>query len=277
VTRGVIVGARRGPFDGRIDADFVRRYADATRDPVADVRAGLTVPPTALVTKIWDAQHEGRTAAIPGELARSASGGVHGEHDLLLHRPVTPGEPLEIWVEGYGARPAGRNCAVTLRYTTTDANGAVVAEQWWTTVFLGTTCETAGRPAPSHAFPDDARDRPMGSYTVAVDEDMARRYAAVSGDWSDHHFDADAARRSGSDRVFLHGLCTMALCAQAVTAMTARGEPERLRRLAVRFASPTHLDEELRVRCYDAGDAGFAFEAECAGATVITHGRSELH
>jgi acyl dehydratase len=276
VTRGVVVGAHRGPFDGRIDAEYVRRYADATRDPSADVQAGLAVPPTALVTKIWDAQHEGRVAAIPQELWRSAAGGVHGEHDLLLHRSVTPGEPLAIWVEGYGARPAGRNCAVVLKYTTVDARGGVVAEQWWTTVFLGTTCDPAGRPAPGHAFPDGARSRPIGECAVAVDADMARRYAAVSGDWSDHHFDVDAARRSGADRVFLHGLCTMALCARAVAAVVAGGAPDRLRRLAVRFASPTYLGEDLNVRCYDAGEDGYAFEADCADSTVITHGRAEL-
>jgi acyl dehydratase len=163
-----------------------------------------------------------------------------------------------------------------LKYTTVDARDAVVAEQWWTTVFLGTTCEPAGRPAPGHAFPDGARSRPMGECAVAVDADMARRYAAVSGDWSDHHFDVDAARRSGADRVFLHGLCTMALCARAVVAVVAGGVPDRLRRLAVRFASPTYLGEDLNVRCYAAGEDGYAFEADCADSTVITHGRAEV-
>lgn len=106
---------------------------------------------------------------------------------------------------------------------------------------------------------------------------MARRYADVSGDWSPHHFDVDAARRSGFDRVFLHGLCTMALCAQGVVAVVADGDPDRVRRIAVRLATPTFLGEQLVLRLYDAGALGYAFEADCAGATVITHGRAELH
>ncbi len=111
---------------------------------------------------------------------------------------------------------------------------------------------------------------------MAVDEGMARRYAEVSGDWSPHHFEVEAARRSGFDRPFLHGLCTMALCARGVVEQVAGGDPDRVRRLAVRFATPVPLGETLRLRLYDAGDRRYGFEADCAGATVITHGRAEL-
>jgi acyl dehydratase len=273
---GVVVGARRGPFDGCLDVDLVRRYAAATRDPSPPARAGDVVPPVAIVTRIWDAQNEGRNAAVPEILLRSATSGVHGEHDVVLHRPIVPGEPLRIWVEGQGARAAGRNSLVTLRYTAVDADDAIVAEQWWTTVYLGVTCDTVGEPAPDHAFPDAARRRPVGTYTVAVDADMAHQYAEVSGDWSPHHFEVAAARQSGFDRVFLHGLCTMALCAQGVVQLVADGDPNRVRRVAVRFTTPTFLGERLAVRLYDAGALGCAFEADSAGATVITHGRAEL-
>ena len=105
---------------------------------------------------------------------------------------------------------------------------------------------------------------------------MARRYAEVSGDWTAHHFDVAAARRSGFERTFLHGLCTLGLCAQGVVALVAGGDPERLRRIAVRFATPTFLGERLHVRVYDAGSLGYAFEADSLGASVITHGRAEL-
>ena len=47
---------------------------------------------------------------------------------------------------------------------------------------------------------------------MSVHDDMARHYADVSGDYSEHHFTLEAARRSGFDAPILHGLCTMALC-----------------------------------------------------------------
>ena len=273
---GVLVQKRVGPFNGCIDADLIRGYAAATTDPSARVRAGEAVPPIAIVTQIWEAQNAGRDALIAEEVKETSSGGVHGEHDVVLHRPIVPGEPLVTWVEGVAARPAGRNAAVTLRYTTLDRHEEPVAEQWWTTVYLNTTCDPVGAALPDHMFPDEARQHQTATFTTTVDDDMARRYAEVSNDWSAHHFDLDAAKQTGFDRLFLHGMCTMALCAQGVAAAVAPDQPERVRRVAVRFASPTFLGEDLHVQLYAAGPLAYAFEADCAGARVITHGRAEL-
>jgi acyl dehydratase len=272
----VVLGTRLGPFAGCLDADLLVAYAGATADPSSRARAGEAVPPVAVVTQIWDAQTTTRTELMPPAMAAAASRGVHGEHDVVLHRPIVPGEPLRTWVEGHGSRPAGRNAVVTLRYLTVDAADAPVAEQWWSTVYLDASCDAVGNPPPGHAFPEEARERPIGTYEIEIDDDMARRYAEVSGDWSHHHFDVEAARRSGSDRPFLHGLCTMALCAQGVVDLVAGGDPDRVQRVAVRFATPTPLGELLRLRLYDAGADGYAFEADCAGTAVIAHGRAEL-
>jgi acyl dehydratase len=273
---GVIVGEPVGPFDACLDKDLLLRYAAATKDPSPRVRAGVAMPLGAVVLAIWEAQNAGRAAAVPQALQWSGTGGVHGEHEFLLHRPIVPGEPLRVWAAGHGSRPAGRNSLATLHYQIRDAADQLVAEQWWTTVYLNTTCEVTGSPPPEHLFPADARARPVGVWNVDVDAEMANRYAEVSGDWSAHHFDLDAARQSGFDRTFLHGLCTMGLCAQGVVELVAGGDPDRVRRIAVRFATPTFLGEQLHVRLYDAGPLGYAFEADSAGASVITHGRAEL-
>lgn len=272
----VRLGERQGPFDGRMDAGWIRRYAETTTDPVPGVQAGEVVPAVAVVTQIWDAQNAGREALVDRSMMANASGGVHGEHDVVLHRPIVPGEALHTWVEGHGARPAGRNVLVTLRYSTYDDSESLVAEQWWTTVFLNTTCTPIGEPAPDHALADETRQHAAGVYRVRVDEGMAKRYAEVSNDWSAHHFDLGAAERSGFDRLFLHGLCTMALCAQGVVTTVARSDPERIRRVAVRFASPTYLGEDLDVHFYEAGPLAYGFEADCAGRRVITNGLAEL-
>ncbi len=267
---------RFGPFPGCLDSAFVKQYCAATDDPSPRARAGLTVPPTAIVTQIWDAQQASRQAAVSQDLQASASGGVHGEHDIVLHRPIVAGEPLNTWVQGLGARPVGHNAAVTIHYLTVDDDGAAVAEQWWTTIFLNTTCEPVGGVAPGHRFPDDARRHPIGSQAAFIDAEMPRRYAEVSDDWSAHHFDAAAARATGADRPFLHGLATLALCAQGVVDLVADGDGDRLRRIAVRFAAPAFPGDDLRVSIYDAGPNIFAFEAENAGKLVITQGRAEI-
>lgn len=269
----VRLGVRLGPLGLRVERSFVERLAAATAGPVP---AGDAVPPAAFATAIWEVQRATRAQLVAPSLERAARTGVHGEHDVVLHRPVAAGEPLDVWVEAQGARPAGRNAVVTLRYTATDADGNPVVDQWWSTVYVGVTCPAVGAPPPDHAFPSAARAQRLGRRTLAVDADMARRYAEVSGDWSAHHFDADAARRAGHDRPFAHGLCTMALCARAVADLVADGDQGRLRRVAVRFVAPVPLGAGLDVDVHAVDGTSFAFEAHSAGAPVIAHGRAEL-
>ncbi len=84
----------------------------------------------------------------------------------------------------------------------------------------------------------------------------------------------------GLPGVILHGMCTMALCARAVVDELAGGDPNRLRRLAVRFYRPVFPGNDLVTTMYDAGTAGgrrvVAFEASSAGKVVVRDGRAEV-
>jgi acyl dehydratase len=273
---GVVLDQRLGPFDGCIDDELVARYAAATDDPNPRVRGGSAVPPAAIVTQIWDAQEATRKQLVSPLVSAGAVGGVHGEHDIVLHRPIRIGERLHTWVDGYGARPAGRHSVIVLRYTTLDDAGAVVAEQLWSTVYFGVSCSPTGAAVPEHAFTDDVRGRPLGATTMHIDDGMASRYAEASGDWSAHHFDVAAAEVDGFDRIFLHGLCTLGIAAQTVVANVAGGDPDRVRRLAVRFASPAFIGDDVEVRLFDGGPSVVAFEATSNGVVVLSQGRAEL-
>ena len=270
------LGTWVGPFEDRFDVERIRRFAAATNEPDPRVRAGEVVPPGAATTLVWSAQNAGRDALVSQGFQEAASGGVHGEHDVVLHRPMARDEPLLTRVEGWGARPAGANSVVTLHYVTRDARNEVVVEQWWSTVWLGVPCTSEGAAAPAHAFPEAARHHVTGSWAAEVDEAMARRYAEVSGDWSAHHFDETAARRSGSDRPFLHGLCTLALCTQGVVDVVAGGESGALGRIAVRFARPMPLGERLDVQFFEVGPHEVAFEARCDGIAIVSNGRARV-
>ena len=132
-------------------------------------------------------------------------------------------------------------------------------------------------PRPTTPFPRRPARTSSATTAVNADEDMAQRYGEVSGDWSSHHYALDSARRSGFDRLFLHGLCTMGLCAQGIVALVAAGDPDRVRRVAVRFASPTFLGEDLEMRLYRrSDDHTYAFEAQSNGAPVVRNGLAEL-
>jgi acyl dehydratase len=267
---------RYGPFAGAVERDLVQRYAAATNDAGATVAAGTAVPATFPVLLVFDAQYAAHSE-VPRSIFESGRSGVHGEHDIVLHRPLVPGETLETWSEPWAVRNTKAGMRLVLHMEQFDQQGKLVVEQWWTVFFAGNDAlADVGPEPPDHTFPDTARRHPVASVVRHVDADQPTRYAEVTNDWSAHHFDLDAARGSGFDYLFAHGLCTMALCTQAVVATVADGDPSRVHRVAVRFASPTRLDEDLTVDVFEIDDRSFAFEATCAGATVIKHGRLEL-
>jgi acyl dehydratase len=131
---------------------------------------------------------------------------VHGEHDIVLHRPLAPGEPLDTSSRISAVRASRAGTQVVVHLEQVDAEGRIAVEQWWTT----------------------------------------------------------------------HGLCTMAICTHRLLGLLGVDDPGRVARVAVRFASPTPLDEELTVKAYGIDQNSFAFEATSRDVPTITHGRLEL-
>ena len=269
-------GDRSGPYDLVLDAAMAAALATATRDDTASYFDGTALPPTAIATQTYAPQMAAIFTLVPESVFAAAHGGVQGRHDLLLHRAIRPGEELHTMVETHSARRSKDNLRVTLLHRTYDGLEQLVAQQWWTTVLLGTTADETGPELPAHGGNGCSPEQAMAEEVVRIDEDMVRRYAEISGDFSDHHFDVEAARRSGFAGPFLHGLCTMALCARAVVGTVCPGDPSRLQRFAVQFASPAYLHQDLTVRSCSLGEGRAAFEATSGDAVVIRNGFAEL-
>lgn len=272
----VLAPARHGRFPGHLAPEAIAAYAAATGDTTTAVRQGRAVPAVFPVILIF-APEEAARADVPEEVWQRIRGGVHGEHDIVVHRPLVPGERLETssWISAVRTSRAGTQ--IVVQFEQVGADGAIAVEQWWTMVLLGLygVADLGTMPA-DHRFPEDARARPLGSVGQHVDKDVAHRYAEVSGDWAAHHFDIEAARAAGFSFVFTHGLCTMAIATHLLLGLLGVDDPASVRRVAVRFASPTPLDSELTVNAFGINDHSFAFEAVADGATIITHGRLEL-
>ena len=268
-------GDRVGPFALPLGPALVRQFAEATLDDSPAWREGRLVPPSLIATQVYRAQFAAIMDLVPDDVFSVARSGVHGQHELLLHRPIASDENLQTFVETYSARPSGDNLRVTLHHSTLDDGGDLVAEQWWTTVLLGTTAEPTGPELPDFSFASGPGAALVAEEVVPIDDVMARRYAQVSGDDNEHHFSVDGARRSGFDAPFLHGLCTMALCTRVATRTVAGGDPKLIRRVAVRFVAPAFLGHDLTVQIFER-PGGFALEAGCGEHSVIKNGFVEL-
>jgi acyl dehydratase len=272
----MVAPARHGPFPGRLGPEAIAAYAAVTGDHTVAVLDGLAVPAVFPVILVFEAQEAAR-ADLPATAWERARGGVHGEHDIVLHRPLVPDEPLDTWAQISAVRTTRAGTNVVVHLEQTDADGRIAVEQWWTMVLLGLTgvADLGSMPA-DHRFPHDARARPIGSVGQQIDKDVAHRYAELSGDWAAHHFEIEVARAAGFDFVFTHGLYTMAICTHRLLDLLGVDDPGRVARVAVRFASPTPSDDELTVNAYGIDQDSVAFEATSRDVPTITHGRLEL-
>jgi acyl dehydratase len=209
-------------------------------------------------------------------------GGVHGEHDLIIRKPLVPGS----WVHTTGERSAvvcskaGMNTFMKL--VTVDDEGDTVFEQYWSSLMRGeVTGGDHGTPPSDHNFPDDARERKVGSMSLHTTRDQTFRYAGASADRAPMHVDDEMAKQVGFPRKFNQGLCTLAVTSRGLIELAAGGDPRRVRRIAVRFSSPVFPGNSIDLSVYDIGPTGdgahaYAFEAESEGAAVLRHGRFEV-
>ena len=277
-----------------VDPEQVRAYIEATNDTNPAYASGQLAPPVFSVIPSWDPMIAGLYDVMPAEQMPML---LHALQDMRFHAPLVPGTTLSTEAGLFGVRPGRAGTWVTIRSTSHDAaSGVLVMEQLGTMFVRGWNDVVAsGDDRPDHAFPSADRGEPVAEITAALDSDQTLRYAEASGDRNDIHVDDDFARGVGLPGIILHGMCTMAICAQAVIDGVAGGDPGRLRRLAVRFSKPVLPGSDLVTTIYALspnsggdgealsdgdgdgdGPVSFAFEATSRGERVIRDGRAEI-
>src|SRR3981189_702603 len=125
-----VTAVRHGPFRGRLAPEDVAAYAAATDDQTAAVLAGRAVPAVFPVILVFTPQEAAR-ADVPEAVWQRVRGGGHGEHDIVLHRPLVPGERLDTssWISAVRTARAGTR--IVVQFEQVGADGAVAVEHRW--------------------------------------------------------------------------------------------------------------------------------------------------
>ncbi len=76
----------------------------ATLDDNQLFRDGRLVPPSLVATQVYRAQFAAITELVTNDIFPAARSGVHGQHDLLLHRPISADERLHTFIEAHSLR-----------------------------------------------------------------------------------------------------------------------------------------------------------------------------
>ncbi len=262
-----------------IDPAQALRYAAATNDPNPAYQAGTHAPPVFGVVPVWQSLLAAAADLIPADALMFI---VHGEQDMYFHQPLVPGMELRTTATPQRISVGGSGTRLIVRLESTGNDGALVLTQYVTIFVRGMSDgESGGTDTPGHDFPEAARAHPAGTFVIHVDDDQTFRYREASGDEMPIHLDEDFAKSVGLPGIIAHGLCTMAMCSQAVIATVAGGDAGRLRRLAVRFAANVFPGSDIEVSLFDAGRTtdgaqAYAFEATSAGSVVIKNGWAEV-
>jgi acyl dehydratase len=263
-----------------VTAEHVQQYVRATNDGNPLYAAGQVAPAAYAVVPGGLAWSElVRKVAMDDGSHRS----VHGEHDLYIEGPIRPGMTLWTQVALVGVQPRSTGTTVTIRANIRDDQGHRLSHQYLTLFFRGiNTAKGTGESPPDHTFPESLRVRlPLARVTMRVDTDQSLRYAEASGDYSSYHLSDREAQAAGFPRIFLHGLCTMAMAGAGIVQTVCPEDPTRLRRLAVRFSAIVFPGREITTQLWDVGRengrGAYAFEVvDDEGQVVVRNGRAEV-
>jgi acyl dehydratase len=264
-----------------VDADKCRRYALATNDTNPRHLSGELAPPVfPVVATVPHVQKVLQAGLPPDVLALNRS--VHGEQDIYYHRPIRPGDVLDVRARAVGIRPRSSGTAFVTQIELRDAGGTLVHEQYVVNFLRGVMSEAAlGIEPPAHRMPPEVKAVPPLDISYPVDQNQTFRYAEASGDHSIYHLDDAAARAAGFPGIIVHGLCTMAFAGRAAVEAAAAADPSRVKRFAVRFSRPLFPGERLTTRIWADGESGglrlYRLEAvSSSSAVVCTDGLVEV-
>ncbi len=269
-------------YDAYVDADAVLAYALATNDPNELCSTGVKAAPLVTAPHVVRAFIATNTKAVPEGTITGTRAGVHAMHDVHYFQPILLGSVVRVEGRNHAVKQTSAGVSITSDLRVLNSDGELLLQHFWTTMMVGgTTSIEYGEASPAHAFPDDARHAPVGSFTFDVTRDQAFRYGGASGDRNGHAIDEMIAKSEGFPGKIVQGLCTFAMGSGAVVNLIGGGDPENLTRVAGRFSSPVFPGSTLTIDLFDAGvnAAGgrmIAFEATSNGVTVVKHGRAEF-
>jgi len=275
-------GPKTWPIGKRYDGghflvkpEHIELYAQATNDHSPAYEGDAGIAPHMLHTRMFkDCMFQ---IATDPELELDLLRLVHGEHDATFHLPIKAWDLMQVRGELIRVDEKSSGKLVTSKvYGFVDGELAVEAT---TAYFIrGKKKKNADGSAKKAAPKAPQPEPPAPDYEVQfqVDDDQSYRYAQASLDDNPIHVDPDTAKAAGLPSVILHGLCTMAMSGKSVVDTLAEGDPRRLKRLGVRFASPVFNSSQLTTQGWKTDNGSNFVVLDERGKVVIANGVVEL-
>lgn len=198
-----------------------------------------------------------------------ASKVLHGEQELILHKPIPAAGTIIGRARVTDLLDKGKDKGAVLYSERTlfdKASGDRIATMTSTTMLRGDGGfggKSGPQPEP-HVLPQTAP-------SLMVDIKTAPNSALIyrlSGDRNPLHADPEAAAQGGFKMPILHGLCTFGVAGRAILRACCGNDPARLRSIQVRFSAPVYPGETIRTEIWP-GHGRASFRARVLERDVV--------
>jgi len=215
----------------------------------------------------------GGIASIPG-LQFNFAMLLHGEQEVILHKPLPPAQKLKTSAHVPEIYDKGKAALVILEATARDESGDKLFTNRFSLFirgeggFGGDSGPKVGNGAPER--------KPDGVITRTTLPQQALIYR-LSGDKNPLHCDPDFAKMAGFDKPIIHGLCSYGIACKAIVDEVLGGDVTQVARYQARFAGVGFPGETYEVSYWKQGKQ-ILLEAKSAerGAPIISNAVVEL-
>ena len=262
------------PISTEVDARWLMAYAAGLGDGDAcylDTTRGITAHPLFPVCIEWPvflATH--RLPGAEGVTADERLRGVHATHDLVLHRPIRPGDRLSTTATVVGIERRAPGAYQVVRLDSVGAAGEAVCTTWYGTLYRGVDVDGPDRPAadapPLPSPPPD--EVPRSEVAIAITSLAAHVYTECARIWNPIHTDAAVAARAGLPGIILHGTASLALAVSQIVERECGGDPTRVKRVAGRFGAMVPMPSKITVSICERRGSAVHFEVRNAEAAT---------
>jgi len=269
------IGKKIGPLKKEYSWKDVALYARGGGAGFDDLEYAyedrLKVVPTFSIGSVFDFLAQ---AAIGSNA--ELSGILHGEQEIVFHRPIptegtltTEGAITHIYDKG----PA-RGALVVAEADTFHSNGEKLFTNFFT-LFCRKDGGFGGKEAPKSEIKIPEREPDFKEQaTPSADQPLVYR---LSGDIFALHVNPDFAKASGFEKPIMHGLCTYGYACRAVVRHLMPGRPELMTRFGARFSRPIYPGVPIETRIWKTGEGRALFRVinSETGEVVIDRGLVE--
>lgn len=205
---------------------------------------------------------------------------LHGEHDMVFHQTIRPGDILTSTATILQIEDKGNGESLVLEVQSANQKGEAVQKMLFT-AFIREQSRGGGRGRRSETFGVTPPEAPLVRVHQRMETDQTYRYAEASGDYNPIHIDENVAKMAGLPGIIVHGLCTMAFTSKVMLDQLCGRDPRRLKRLRVRFSRPVFPGQEITTAVWKQSEQGglrvYTYETyNPDGKAVIKDGRAEI-